>query len=171
MSNSDTLALLREALELLNDGPNFGLRRDRRVTSYALASRIDAHIAGLPAQDAEHPAVAVSGQQYGDDDRISIDEPEYHVSEGEDVIWVRAWLRIDRSALPDVSLAVGEAYRRALDALPTMARDVFLLVRVNELDYRVIASLLNITVTQVEQYLADALVRIAHALDNDAAGS
>jgi DNA-directed RNA polymerase specialized sigma24 family protein len=51
-----------------------------------------------------------------------------------------------------------------------MSRDVFVLVRVNDLDYRVIASLLNITVTQVEQYLADALVRIAHALDNDAAG-
>lgn len=170
MSNPDTLSLLREALEFLNDRPNFGLRPDRRVTSYALASRIDAHIAGLPAQNAEHPAVAVSRQQYANDDRISIDEPEYHVSESETAIWVRTWLRIDRPALPDVSLAVGESYRHAVDALPTMARDVFLLVRVNELDYRVIASLLNITVAQVEQYLADALVRIAHALDNDAAG-
>jgi hypothetical protein len=83
MSNPDTLSLLREALEFLNDRPSFGLRRDRGATSYALASRIDAHIAGLPAQDTEHPAVAVSRQQYRDDDRISIDEPEYHVSESE----------------------------------------------------------------------------------------
>ena len=170
MSNPDTLSLLREALEFLTDRPNFGLRRDRRVTSYALASRIDAHIAGLPAQNTEHPAVAVSRQQYREDERVSIDEPEYHVSESEAAIWVRAWVRIDRSALPDISLAVPEDYRRAVEALPSMVRDVFLLVRVSDIDYNVIATLLNITVTQVEQYLADALVRIAHALDHDAAG-
>ena len=38
-------ALLRRALELLNDRPNFGLRRDASVTSYKLAAAIDAHFA------------------------------------------------------------------------------------------------------------------------------
>ncbi|HIV77300.1 MAG TPA: hypothetical protein H9899_07230 [Candidatus Sphingomonas excrementigallinarum] len=35
--------LLRQALDLLNDRPNFGLRRDASVTSYDLAGKIDTH--------------------------------------------------------------------------------------------------------------------------------
>lgn len=35
--------LLSEALDLLNDTPNFTLRHDRTRSSYALASRIEAH--------------------------------------------------------------------------------------------------------------------------------
>lgn len=37
-------ALLREALELLNDAPCFALRYDRKRTSYALAYRIGQHM-------------------------------------------------------------------------------------------------------------------------------
>jgi hypothetical protein len=35
-------ALLRDALLLLNDRPNFGLRSDPHFTSYRLAARIEA---------------------------------------------------------------------------------------------------------------------------------
>lgn len=43
--------LLSEALDLLNDAPCFGLRRDRKRTSYELASRIDAHRRELAEAD------------------------------------------------------------------------------------------------------------------------
>lgn len=56
MSDRETLDLLKEALDFLNDHPNFGLRRDRRRTSYDLASRIDTHIAQLALPP--HPAIA-----------------------------------------------------------------------------------------------------------------
>lgn len=46
MSDNDPIALLAEALEFLNDHPSFSLRRDRRRTSYELASRIDAYFRG-----------------------------------------------------------------------------------------------------------------------------
>ena len=36
---------LRESLEFFNDTPSFGLRRDRRRTSYQLAAEIDALLA------------------------------------------------------------------------------------------------------------------------------
>ena len=36
---------LRESLEFFNDTPSFGLRRDRRRTSYQLAAEIDAVLA------------------------------------------------------------------------------------------------------------------------------
>lgn len=38
-------ALLRDALQLMNDRPNFGLRRDPGFTSYWLAARIDLYFA------------------------------------------------------------------------------------------------------------------------------
>lgn len=51
-ADADTIAKLRaklgEALEFFNDAPNFGLRRDRRRTSYKLASEIEALVAVVP---------------------------------------------------------------------------------------------------------------------------
>jgi hypothetical protein len=36
---------LRDSLEFFNDHPNYGLRRDRRRTTYQLAAEIDAALA------------------------------------------------------------------------------------------------------------------------------
>ena len=45
MPDHDARALLVEALDFFNDHPRFSLRRDRRRTSYDLASRIEAFLA------------------------------------------------------------------------------------------------------------------------------
>lgn len=44
MTSKEILAVFQEALDLLNDRPNFALRRDRRRTSYKLAARMDERV-------------------------------------------------------------------------------------------------------------------------------
>jgi hypothetical protein len=100
MPYPETLALLREALDLLNDRPNFGLRRDPHQTSYKLALRIEAHIAGFEAQ-ATHPAIDIARRLWSDDHHIQVDQGEQEISEGQDGIWVRAWLLVEADDLPD----------------------------------------------------------------------
>ena len=50
MSDPEAIVLLREALALFNDHPNFSLRRDRAVTTYKLAARIELHLRLVDAQ-------------------------------------------------------------------------------------------------------------------------
>lgn len=57
------------------------------------------------------------------------------------------------------------AYRAALDTLPTRAREVFLLHRVEELRYRDIAQRLGISVATVEYHMARALAQLDRALE------
>jgi len=42
--------LLRDALALLNDHPNFSLCHDRNMTSYRLAARIEAYLRAITAR-------------------------------------------------------------------------------------------------------------------------
>jgi hypothetical protein len=42
-------ALLERALALINDRPNYGLRRDPFITSYQLAADIERHLEAVPA--------------------------------------------------------------------------------------------------------------------------
>ena len=62
MPDHDARALLVEALDFFNDHPRFSLRRDRRRTSYDLASRIEAFLASdktMPSVVAAAPAASL----------------------------------------------------------------------------------------------------------------
>lgn len=59
------------------------------------------------------------------------------------------------------------SYRRAVDALPPRTREVFLLHRVEGLTYKAIAEQLGIGARTVEWHIAEALVRIRRALDDE----
>lgn len=56
-------------------------------------------------------------------------------------------------------------YRRAVDALPSVTRAVFLLHRVGGLDYHAVAERMEISVDEVTDHIADAIYRIGRALD------
>ena len=59
------------------------------------------------------------------------------------------------------------AYRRAVEQLPPRTREVFLLNRADGLSYKAIADRLGIGVRTVEWHIAEALVRIRQALDDN----
>lgn len=86
MPRSDTISLLCDALELLNDRPNFGLRRDSAVTSYKLAARIEAHLKAL-ATDAPGSAGLIARRAWIDDD-IQADDDDI------DIAWPGAGTRL-----------------------------------------------------------------------------
>ncbi len=96
---TSALVLLREALDLFNDRPNFSLRRDRDRTSYKLAARIDAHLAARGASE-PHPAIAIARARWSDDTDIVIDADETRASDGCDGTWVRAWLLVPKADFP-----------------------------------------------------------------------
>lgn len=56
-------------------------------------------------------------------------------------------------------------YRDAVDRLPARTREVFLLSRVEEIAYKDIAARLGISIRTVEWHVAEAIVRIEKALD------
>lgn len=60
---------------------------------------------------------------------------------------------------------MADRYRKAVASLPPRMREVFLLHRVEELDYREIAARLQISVRTVEWHFAEAIVRIGKGLD------
>ena len=168
MTHAETIALLREALDLLNDRSNFSLRRDRRVTSYALAARIDAHLGALAAVPADHVAVALARASLQASPDVQIDPDETTAMSNAEGIWVRAWVRVGSTPYgeaPDSTITTDRAaYRAVVAALPDATREVFLLHRAQCLDYPAIAERLNITVVDVEHHIADAILQLSTAL-------
>jgi len=58
-----------------------------------------------------------------------------------------------------------QQFRAAVDGLPGRTREVFLLHRVDDLPYKMIAERLGISVRTVEWHIGEALIRIGQALD------
>jgi DNA-directed RNA polymerase specialized sigma24 family protein len=148
-------ALLRDALALLNDRPNFSLRRDPRTTSYTLAGRIDAYFARRAAIRA--PLIERARRFFGCLPDLRFDAPGPDDADH----WVAAWVRLPAGLADSSVLATIDA---ALAALPPMTREVYLAHRDRELAYSAIAAELGIDVATVEQHIAAALVRLDEAL-------
>jgi DNA-directed RNA polymerase specialized sigma24 family protein len=165
MSDRDTLALLQEALEFFNDHPNFGLRRDRSRTSYKLAARIDDHLRKLDGP--AHPAIAEARERWAATSFVRIDAEESRIElTSAGAYWVRAWILVERPDLGGPESSLRRRYEAAVAALPARTRQVFLAHRVEDLAYAAIAKRLAISVREVEQHIAQALVSISAALDD-----
>ncbi|PZU66745.1 sigma factor-like helix-turn-helix DNA-binding protein [Sphingobium sp.] len=162
MPDHDARALLVEALDFLNDHPCFSLRRDRRRTSYQLASRIDAFLA---PDTAVLPIVTAARERWLNAHNLRIDPDEQTVQREGDGYWVRAWVRVDAADLADVGAAPIDRYARAVAGLPEITRQVLLADFLGREDFTAIAVRLGITTQEVEQHIADALAAIAQALD------
>jgi hypothetical protein len=170
MSHAQSIALLKEALDFLNDRPSFGLRSNPHLTSYQLASRIDGHLKRIDFPSEPHRAVAVAADLWTNDDHVSIDDGETEVSEGADGVWVRAWILVDHDDLPPDDPPAGSAaidpiaYLGAFEELPRLTRTIFRLHRVDGLDYPVIAARLSISVDEVCAHIATAIAHLDQRL-------
>lgn len=60
-----------------------------------------------------------------------------------------------------------ERYRAAVDTLPPRTHEVYMLHRAEELEYKLIAELLGISIRTVEWHMAQALIRISKSIDAD----
>lgn len=60
-----------------------------------------------------------------------------------------------------------ERYRAAVDTLPPRTHQVYMLHRAEELEYKVIAELLGISIRTVEWHMGQALIRISKSIDAD----
>ena len=154
--------LLAAALDLFNDRPNFGLRRDPQQTSYRLAARISA---GLSVwSDAPHPAIAVARDRWDKVDFLRVDGDERIVEHRADGYWVRAWIRIALSNVGEMAPELAARYRDACEALPEPSRSILAAHQQDGLDYRAVASRFDITVDEVERHIASALIGLVKAL-------
>lgn len=171
MTQADTLALLREALEFLNDHPNFGLRRDPRQTSYKLAARIDHHLAITAPTITNHAAVAVARVRWAESASVRIDADELETRSDVEGHWVRAWVHVAADWLPidsEPPIAIDPAvYRAAVMGLPPITRTIFLLHRADGLSYGAIADRTGLPTETVEQQIARALVLLGRNLRPD----
>lgn len=71
---------------------------------------------------------------------------------------------------PDTAAEVNEMrerYRAAVDALPPKTREVYLLHRADDLEYKVIAGRLGISIRTVEWHVAQAISRIGKSISFD----
>jgi len=168
MPDTETLALLREALDLLNDRPNFSLRRDRSATSYRLAARIDAHLAKLEASAISPLSIAIARWGRANADIIRVDPGETETLPAADGMWVRAWVLVGSAELPndpDPQSTDPEDYRAAVLALPAATRDIFLAHLVEGCDYRTIVERFAVSGDVVEQAVAAALKHLARMFE------
>lgn len=148
-------ALLREALTLLNDHPNFSLRHWRRQSSYRLARRIETYLARreLPSAD----AIGRLKSTFGPPRWLRFDLPTPLEAEN----WLPAWVFAPGNPSNSDRLA---ALDDAIAALLPLTREVFLAHRDRSLDYGAIARELGISVGEVERHIAVALVRLDEAV-------
>ena len=171
MTHSETLALLRDARDLLNASSYVRFLDSRRAARFALVSRIDAHLGALSAAAGTNPAVALARARCSVIADVEIDMDERETRAAADGIWVRAWLRVshDNLAISDnaASRADPERYRSIVGALPTPTRTIFLLHCVDGLDYCAIAARCEVSVDAVERHIAEALIEIDRRLDGE----
>lgn len=164
MTHADTLALLREALDFLNDRPSFGLRRNPHHTSYGLAARIGRHLEAIAPTNTNHAAVAVARARWSDSASVRIDLDELETRSDSDGHWVRAWVHVANDWLPvdsEPPIAIDPAiYRAAVMDLPPVTRTVFLLHRADGLSYGAIAERTGLSLTAVEEQIRQALVQL-----------
>jgi RNA polymerase sigma-70 factor (ECF subfamily) len=94
---------------------------------------------------------------------------------------VRRWARARAHATADVAIGpespgpdtaaeisqMRERYRAAVDTLPPKTREVYMLHRAEELEYKRIAERLGISVRTVEWHVAQAIIRISKSISAD----
>ncbi|WP_245656530.1 RNA polymerase sigma factor [Novosphingobium naphthalenivorans] len=71
---------------------------------------------------------------------------------------------------PDAAAEISqmqERYRAAVESLPPKTREVYLLHRVEDMEYKLIAARLGISIRTVEWHVAQAIIRISKSVGKD----
>lgn len=152
MPDHSAVDLLREALALLDSVPKLALPDHPGRTSGDLAARIFLFLSKSD-RNASADLVHETRERWKDEAGIRIDDQAI-ISADSTGLWVSAWLR---AGIP-VAPTDRHAYQRALAALPTLAREVFLLNRQDGLGYDGIGQRLGLSLSEVERQFSTALV-------------
>ena len=146
------LALLRESREFINAIPPLALLNAPRRGGRMLVAKIDDLLATQSWQNASAEAVEEVRTRWGHESAIRVDDNAITQADAAG-LWVSGWLLAARAADPvDV-----EAFRRALDSLPLMAREVYRLHRVEGRGLDEVAQRLGMFSHEVETLLFAAL--------------
>jgi len=163
MTDKEILAIFQDALDLLNDRPNFALRRDRSRTSYKLAARMDACLRILKAPP--HPAIREARERWASTSFLRIDPQERVIEPDSEGVWVRGWILVEHASLGHIRSELRARYERTLATLAEETRRVFLAHSQEGLHYGAIAERFGMTVPDVQEHVASALAALAAAID------
>ncbi|MEJ7934467.1 sigma factor-like helix-turn-helix DNA-binding protein [Sphingobium sp. AN558] len=146
------LALLREAREFIDAIPPLALLNAPRRSGRMLVAKIDNLFAAKSWQKASVEAVDEVRARWGQESAIRVDDGAITQADAAG-LWVSGWLLAGRAA---DSIDV-EAFRRALDSLPLMAREVYQLHRIEGRALGEVAQRLGMSSDEVETLLFVAL--------------
>ncbi len=151
MSHSSVFALLQAARDFIADIPPLALLNAPRRTGRKLVTEIDRALAATRWSAAPPDIIeAARGRWHRNGVRIDDDAMLRTDAEGS---WISAWVL----AGPAISPISTTRFRAALDALPVMQREVYIMHRVEDRSLSSVAERLGLTIEATEKLLLDAL--------------
>lgn len=139
-------------------------RRRRRALADVLKQLIDAPAPSLVAPD----LIAATRRFWGSEPGVRIDDRARQAID-RDGIWLSGWL-LARTGVAAYDCIAPERIAAAIDQLPPIAREVLRLHSHEDMDYRSIAARLRMSIADVEDQLAVALLALDTALQEPGDG-
>jgi len=152
MSRSSARALLEAAHSFIADIPPLVLLNAPRRTGRMLVAQIDRYLDTAPRQDAPPDVIEDARERWRSEAGIRIEDDAMMRADGRD-IWISAWVLTGPALQPTEP----ETFRQALNSLPVMEREVYVLHRVEGRTMDEIAQRLSCTVENAEALFFAAL--------------
>lgn len=150
-------ALLQAARDFIGEIPPLALLNGPRRSGQRLVADIDRFLREAPWQEAPPDIVEEVRARCRGEATIQVDDHAVMRSDTQG-LWIGAWVRVGSC----VQSLDGQQFREALDSLPLMQREIYLLHRVEARKLEAIAERLGLTVQEVE-VLFFAALRGLHA--------
>lgn len=151
MSHSSIQELLQEARDFIADIPPLALLNAPRRRGRKLVMDIDRALAAAPWKAAPVDLLE-EARKHWQGSAIQIDDDTVMRADAAG-LWIGAWVLV----APPITTISTIRFRAALDALPIMEREVYVLHRVKNRPFSYVADRLGITIGQAETLLLNAL--------------
>lgn len=163
MNTRQTVELLQQLLQELEDGKLFGMVFQRRVRRRELAASVAAELKRLTAP--AHPAIREARERWATTSFLRIDQDERMIEVNPDgTSWVRAWVKISTTFPARADTPDRRGFEAAVADMPEEMRQIFLAHALDGLPYETIAGQLHVDVAQVQLQIGLALVRLDEAV-------
>ena len=145
-------ALLQAARDFIAVIPPLALLNGPRRSGQRLVADIDRFLVEAPWQEAPPDIVEEVRARWRGEATIHVDDHAVMRSNTQG-LWIGAWVRVGSSVQP----LDGQQFRQALDSLPLMQREVYILHRVEGRTLEEIAKRLGLTALEIEALFFAAL--------------
>ncbi|MEG8222335.1 hypothetical protein OSJ57_17155 [Sphingomonas sp. HH69] len=162
MSRSSARALLEAARSFIADIPPLVLLNAPRRTGRMLVAQIDRYLDTAPRQDAPPVVIEDARERWRSEAGIRIEDDAMMRADGRGV-WISAWVLTGPALQPTEP----ETFRQALNSLPVMEREVYVLHRVEGRTMDEIAQRLSCTVENAEALFFAALRGLYERIHGD----